>query len=140
METIYQSQFAKHAYDRATKTLYSDWYKETASMTAEDFKSEMREWLHVFRKCRPWHLYDNCVAFSYPIVPEEQSWMANLLNAEWIALGLKKYAHMVPGEMITELSVEQLFDEFFQMNLKDQFPIMNFSDKDLAIQWLHEGH
>jgi len=98
----------------------------------------MQEWLNVFRKCKPSYLYDKCVDFSYPISLDEQIWMAHLLNAEWIKLGLKKYAHMVPSELISEISVEQLFDEFFQMKLDNQYPIVNFSDKDKALKWLYD--
>jgi len=138
METIYQSNFAKHEYESKTKTVFSDWFKETANMTADEFRSEMQEWLNVFRKCKPSYLYDKCVDFSYPISLDEQIWMAHLLNAEWIKLGLKKYAHMVPSELISEISVEQLFDEFFQMKLDNQYPIVNFSDKDKALKWLYD--
>ncbi len=138
METIYHSRFSKHEYDSKTKTIFTDWFKETSKMTSDDFKNEMQEWLNAFYKCKPLYLYDRCVDFSYTIVPDEQIWMANLLNAEWIKLGLKKYAHMVPVELFTEVSVEQMFDEFFQMKLENQYPIVNFDDKEKALKWLYE--
>jgi len=138
METIYESRFSAHKYDATTETLFSDWFEETGKMTDDDFRNEMQAWLNIFRVCKPKYLYDRCVDFCYAINPAEQIWMAHLLNAEWIDLGLKKYAHMVPEELIAELSVEQLFDEFFQMNLPNQFPIVNFSKKEDALNWLHE--
>ncbi len=138
METIYSSRFAKHEYDSETQTLFTDWFIETQDMNSEDFRIEMKAWLEVFRKVKPQYLYDNCVNFVYPIVPDEQTWMAELLNAEWIRLGLKKYAHMVPADLISEMSVEQLFDEFFTMRLPNQFPIVNFADREKAIKWLCE--
>ncbi len=138
METIYQSKFSKHEYDSKTKTIFTNWFEETANMTTEDFKNEMQEWLNVFRKCKPSYLYDRCVDFSYLITPNEQIWMANLLNEEWIKLGLKKYAHLVPAQLISELSVEQMFDEFFQMKFENQYPIVNFADREKALKWLYE--
>jgi len=138
METIYHSKFSKHEFDSKTKTLFTRWFNETLTMTSDDFKSEMQEWLNVFRRCKPTYLYDRCVDFYYPISPDEQVWMAQLLNAEWIQLGLKKYAHMVPAELIAELSVEQLFDEFFKMKLDNQFPIVNFANRNEALKWLEE--
>lgn len=137
MLTIYRSKFALHQYDEAYKTIFTDWFKETEEMSASDFQLEMEEWLNAFKQYKPMYLYDNCVDFSYAIKPDEQIWMAQLLNAAWIDLGLKKYAHMVPEEMISELSVEQLFDEFFQMKLPNQFPIVNFGKKEDALRWLH---
>ncbi len=138
MQTIYASRFAKHEYDSASKTLFSDWFLETEYMSSVDFGTEMEAWLGVFRQTKPKYLYDNCVNFLYPIVPQEQVWMAELLNAEWIELGLKKYAHMVPVDMITEMSVEQSFEEFFEMKLPKQFPIVNFTNQEEAIKWLYE--
>ncbi len=137
METIIQTEYAKHEFDKQTKTLFTKWYLETEKMNDLDFRYEMKEWLNVFRKCKPTYLLDDCADFSYPISPEEQEWMAQLLNATWIALGLKKYAHIVPSELITELSVHQLFYEFFIMNLENQYPIENFVDKQAALEWLY---
>lgn len=133
-----KSRFSNHEYDPETETIFSYWFKETANMTRDDFKNEIQEWLNLFRMVKPKYLYDDCINFHYPIIPEDQVWMARLLNTEWVKLGLKKYAHMVPSEMIAELSVEQLFEEFFKMKLKNQFPISNFAKRENALEWLHE--
>ncbi len=138
MEVVYQSKYSKHEYDSKSGTMFTDWFAETVNMSNADFKKEMQEWLAAFRMKSPKYLFDNCIGFKYPIVPKEQIWMAQLLNAEWIALGLKKYAHMVPAELITELSVEQLFEEFFSMKLENQFQIVNFASKEEALNWLRE--
>ncbi len=138
METYYTSKYAVHAYEAETETLFTDWFAETEHMNEAEFRTEMEAWLAVFRQCKPKYLYDNCANFIYPINPEEQLWMAELLNAEWVDLGLKKYAHMVPKEMLAELSVEQLFDEFFKMKLENQYPIVNFADRQEALQWLYQ--
>jgi hypothetical protein len=139
MINVYLSKFARHDFDPKTQTVFSEWYAATQEMTREDFKNEMRAWLDVFRKHCPKRLYDDCVNFSYTISPEEQEWMAKLLNPEWVALGLKKYAHMVPEEMISSLAVEQLFDEFFRQNLSGQYPIRNFSSREEALAWLFDN-
>ena len=137
MELIYQSRYSKHEYNPQTKTMYSDWFKETENMEVSDFKTEMEEWLIAFRKKKPKYLFDRCVDFCYPLTPEEQIWMAELLYEEWIELGLKKYAHIVPEEIFSEVSVEQLFEEYFKMNFSNQFPIVNFAEKEDALKWLY---
>ncbi|GAA4848389.1 hypothetical protein [Algivirga pacifica] len=138
MKTIYKSKFSEHLYDDATATIYSDWFKETESMNEEDFRTEMQEWVNAFEACKPKYLFDRCVDFSYPISPEEQVWMAKLLNPAWVALGLQKYAHIVPEELFSEVSVEQTFEEFFNMKLPNQYPIVNFSNKEEALEWLYD--
>lgn len=135
---LYESKFAKHTYQPSTKTLFSDWSPATFEMSREDFKIEIEAWLNVFKKEKILYLFDRCSDFIYPIAPDEQIWMANLLNPEWIKLGLKKYAHLVPEEFIANLSVDQMFDEFFNMNLEGQYPINHFSDEQEqeALDWL----
>ncbi len=139
METVYHSKYALHQYDEGSNTLYSDWTPETANMDPQTFRQEMEAWLEVFKKKKPALLYDECRNFSYPITPEEQTWMAKSVYAEWVKTGLKKYAHMVPEEMIAELSVEQMFEEILGMKLEGQFPIRNFDKKAAAEEWLHSN-
>lgn len=133
---IYQSKYANHSFDESQNTMFTNWFIETADMDEKEFIIEMEAWLETTSKVKPEKIYDYCVNFVYPISPDEQVWMAHLLNPKWIALGVKKYAHIVPEEFITNLSVEQMFDEFFQMNLPNQFEISHFSNEQVAKNWL----
>lgn len=78
--------------------------------------------------------------FIYPINPDEQVWMAHTLNPGWIEAGVKKYAHVVPEEFISNLSIDLMFEEFFLMELENQFEIRHFADEDQqkAKDWLFE--
>jgi hypothetical protein len=136
METIYESKYSQHQFDAEKNTLYSNWFTSTGDMTSEEFKSEMKAWLKATETTKPEKIYDYCVNFVYPIIPEEQVWMAHLLNPNWIEYGVKKYAHIVPIEFIINLSVEQMFEEFFLMNLPNQFEIKHFSVEAEAQEWL----
>ena len=137
-QLLHKSKFASHHYCDETKTLFSDWFQETGSMKEEDFKNEMEIWIKVSKECRPERIFDRCIDFTYPISPENQTWMAQLLNPGWIDAGVKKYAHLVPEEFIANLSVYQMFDEFFEMKLDNQFEIEHFSDEIDAFKWLGE--
>ena len=95
MNLIYNSKYSAHFYDEKTHPIHSDWFTETEKMNEEDFITEMQAWLQAFEICKPTYLLDRCVDFRYPISPEEQIWMANLLNKKWANWGLKKYAHIV---------------------------------------------
>jgi hypothetical protein len=137
-KVLHESKFSKHIYDAKTETLCSDWFEETKNMTRNDFEIEMKAWLKATQDCGKFtYLLDRCVDFIYPISPQEQIWMANLLNKSWIELGLKKYAHLIPDEFISHLFVEQTFEEFFNMNLPHQYPMKDFSSVEEALHWLH---
>lgn len=140
MKNLYKSKYAEHYYDAETNTLHSNWFEETKNMKGGDFKKEIEEWLRVSEEVKPNKIYDYCVNFIYPINNEEQVWMAHTLNPGWIGVGVKKYAHVVPQEFITNLSVDLMFDEFFLMKLENQFEIKHFADEDTekAKKWLFE--
>jgi hypothetical protein len=139
MSELYRSEYAVHIFDEENKILYSDWLPTTENMTEEDFFQEMKEWLRVSLEAKFEYLYDNCVNFLFPISPKNQIWMAKLLNEPWVKIGLKKYAHIMPDELISGLSVEQMFEEFFNMNLENQFEIQHFPDGESANEWLLGG-
>lgn len=133
---LHRTKYASHHYDEQLDTLFSDWFPETAEMIEDDFTFEMNQWIEVSKKVRPSKIYDYCVNFIYPISPEQQTWMAHLLNPGWVRLGVKQYSHVVPEEYISNLSVYQMFQEFLDMKLENQFEIEHFSDEQTAIQWL----
>jgi len=135
---LHQSNFAKHEYDTENQILYSDWFPETEHMTVDDFKYEVQRWGEISKGIPLTYIYDDCCNFLYTINPEEQVWMAHQLNPIWVAAYVKKYAHIVPKEFITSLAVEQLFDEFFAMNLENQFELKHFGNDQTkeAYQWL----
>lgn len=140
MKELYKSKYAEHKFDQEQNTMHTDWFEETKNMSSEDFKKEMHAWLEASQKVNPEKIYDYCVNFIYPITPDEQVWMAHLLNPGWIATGVKKYAHVVPKEFIANLSVEQMFEEFDNMKLENQFEIKHFADDEVekAKDWLFE--
>ncbi len=137
--TLHHTTFAQHQYEPDTHTLYSDWFEATENMTEDDFRDEVEAWIRVSKEVKPTFIYDSCSNFLYPINPEQQIWMAHTLNPAWIEAGVKKYAHILPLEFIANLSVEQLFDEFFNMNLKNQFEIKHFAEEDAekTKQWFN---
>lgn len=133
---LYESKYSKHIYQPSTEILYSDWFMATKNMQADDFIQEMEAWLKVSQQCKFTYLLDRCVDFTYGISPDEQIWMAKLLNIPWVEIGLEKYAHIVPAEFISNLSVEQVFGEYLDMKLPNQYPIVDFTDEKEALEWL----
>jgi len=137
-EERYRSAYAAHSYDAETQTLYTEWFRETEQMSAEDFKTEMEAWLKASQETEAKLLFDYCVNFIYPITPEEQLWMAHLLKPGWAAAGLQKYAHIVPEELIANLSVYQMFEEFDNIKTENEFEIRHYAEEqsEEAKEWM----
>ncbi len=134
--TLYRSKYASHHYDKQLDALFSDWFPETSEMDDQDFEFEMKKWMKVSQECKPTVVYTRCVNFDYPINPDQQTWMAQLLNRCWVDLGVKQYLHIVPEGFVTKLSACQMFQEFIDMKLENQFEIHHFPNEAEAIQWL----
>jgi hypothetical protein len=130
------TKYAQHLYNPNNRTLFSVWFPQTKEMSPAEFREELAVWTEAFEKFRPERLFDMCKYFSYAISPSEQVFMAESVYARWAELGLKKYAHMVPNEVLPDLSVEQLFDEFFKLRLPNAFEIKNFLNPQEAMAWL----
>jgi hypothetical protein len=135
-EVLFQSKFSSHAYEPETKTMFTYWTEATEKMNQIEFQQEMQAWLKASEACQPDKIFDYCKGFIYPIDPDEQIWLAHLLNEGWVRLGVKKYAHIVPEELIANISTMQLFEEFENMKLPGQFVIEHFADEDEALAWL----
>lgn len=135
---LHKTSFAEYQYDEKNRTMYSNWFIETEHMKPKDFEYEMTRWAEVSKEVNPSLIYDFCCNFIYTIDPEQQIWMAHVLNPAWIEAGVQKYAHIVPEEFIANLSVEQMFEEFFNMNLENQFEIRHFAEEaqEEAKAWL----
>jgi hypothetical protein len=137
-EEYYRSAFVAHSYDSEKQALYTEWFKETEQMSAEDFKTEMEAWLKVSQETEAKFLFDYCVNFIYPIRPDEQLWMARLLKPGWAEVGLQRYAHVVPEEIIANLSVFQMFEEFDNIKTENEFEIRHFPEEESeeAKEWM----
>ncbi len=135
---ISENQFAKHIYQENSQTLFTYWFETTERMSPEEFKVEMENWGNISVIHKPKKIYDLCRNFIYPIAPEEQVWLAHLLNPIWIKAGVEKYAHIVPEEFIANMSTMQLFEEFEDMKVANQFVIYHFSDEEEALNWLNK--
>ncbi|MCU0444179.1 MAG: hypothetical protein MUE85_04620 [Microscillaceae bacterium] len=138
-EELFSSRFSKHVYVAESQTLFTYWTEDTEKMNKVQFEQEMHAWLKASETCSPHKIYDYCKGFLYPIDPDEQIWLAHLLNEGWVRLGVQKYAHIVPEELITNIGTMQLFEEFENMKLPNQFVIQHFSDEDEALHWLESG-
>jgi hypothetical protein len=135
MREAYHTHYVTHWVDETQQLLETRWHPATERMGELDFRYEMEEWLRITQKLSITRIYDHCVQFLYPISIEEQTYMAQLLNPGWIAAGVKRYAHIMPQELVSNLSTDQMFQKFYDMNLPNQFVIRHFAEQEQEQAW-----
>jgi hypothetical protein len=134
--TVYNSKYVEHYFDDNQQVFHSSWLPATEQMTEKDFVFEMEKWVELTLEAKPLYILDDCRTFFYTISPTLQTWSAQTLNPSWVRMGLRKYAHIAPEELVANISTLQFFDEFLEMNLKNQYKIEHFSTLDSGLNWL----
>lgn len=135
MEKLYESEFVSHFMVSETALLKSIWKDNTINMEAEQFTEECKEQINIFKTYNAKKLYSDSRKFMFSISPEQQEWLDNNLLPQLIEAGIDKWALIYPEEFITQLSVDQLFDEENSQTVNINF----FSDETKALTWLNES-
>ncbi|GAB4405819.1 MAG: hypothetical protein OHK0053_31860 [Microscillaceae bacterium] len=136
---LYKSKYVCHRLVKSAQILYSHWFAETEFMPSQVFRQEMQTWQSIFIQYRPVALFDQCQAFLYPISPDEQVWMAKLLQPAFLLGDLRRYAHVVPEESISNISVMQLFQELEKLIEPGDLLIQHFQEEKQALEWLEQA-
>ncbi len=132
MET-YKSNYLTITYDSLLMEL--DWTEKTFDMSSDDYKSEMLEYVKALKEYRPEQVLINAQKAGYIISPELQEWANENVIKVAISCGLKRTAILVSKDYISQLSIEQTFDEDTQQVVKRRF----FDDRNAAIAWLQSN-
>ena len=131
---VYKSKYWAISFEDSDKILVPRWNKESAALTDDLYKVEMTKYTELVEQHRPEKALIDCMNFYFAIVPELQEWINSEMFPRIIAVGVNKIAILMPSEIITQLSLEQVMDEANGA----QFTTDYFSDEAAARKWLTE--
>ncbi|NJL12496.1 MAG: hypothetical protein HC913_05540 [Microscillaceae bacterium] len=135
---LHKSKYVYHRLINNAQTLYTHWFAETEFMPSQVFRQEMQIWQSIFVQYRPLALFNQCQDFLYPISPDEQVWLSQLLQPAFLKNDLRCYAHVVPEESISNISVMQLFQELEKLIEPGDLLIRHFHEEKPALEWLEQ--
>jgi hypothetical protein len=118
------------------------WLLATLQMDEEEFYDELRQALHFAQRHRPSKWLADMRDFQFPINPATQQWMAEVFHPGMMAAGVRRFAFVMPQELIAQLSFEQVVDEVYEAHgpeQPDQFLIHFFASLEAALAWLQAG-
>lgn len=133
-----KSKFIEVFYDAKTKIYHARYLSATIDMTNEEWREQMMELKEIIEKYRPEYIIDDNRERLYGYSPEMQEWTLNLFTELWNRIGLKKYAQIIPKEIIgklTSMQIEELAVNDFEM----QYQYKMVEDYESALSWINEG-
>lgn len=108
---IHQSPFLSTYFLPEENILKLVFSHKTTEMSPADFRQEMHLWCE---QLETYHTPGNIVdtrKFGFAISPELQQWYNAEINPRSYAAGLRKMAFIVPENVVSEFSIEQIFSE-----------------------------
>ncbi len=135
-EKIYDSQVVTAYYNEEKQLFINEWKEATATMSFEEFKQQACvDFLKVHEQYNPSKVLVDARKYAMVLTDEQQSYVDNTLMKGVIDAGAKKMATLLPEEIFTSLSVEQLIETG---HIIDDCESKYFGSKDEAISWILE--
>lgn len=133
MKNLYDSEYLKILLLKNENIIFYTWKKTTENIEAEEFKKECRVLMKNTVETKVNLILGDLRNFKYPIIPTIQEWIAKELFP-FFNKNLTKFAQIKSEEFITQLSIEQLYEEDKSKHYQKQY----FSNEDEAKKWLIE--
>ncbi len=130
LDILHSSEFITIGINHEKKILHFTWQEANGDMSDEEFQRLM---ILILDLCKEHDLQRQLAdtrLFSFPVTPDLQLW--GYQNCILKYEKLTKIACIVPEDLIGQLGVEQVQDEF----LTPTYVIHNFDDIEKAESWL----
>ena len=111
MEILHDSKFYKIEFDPKSKTTITTWSSATSTMNEQEMHDSVENMAKQVSIEKPDFHISNNSSLLYPIKVEEQDWVAKTLAVAFISAGTKKFALILPQDLLARLSTEQTVDE-----------------------------
>lgn len=108
---VYESVYLNIYHNKEEGLLRTVWTAKTSDMNVDDFKSEMFNWVEVINKHKATKNIADTSDFLFSIVPTLQDWYNETITPKCFEAGLKKIAFIVPSDIFSQISIEQIFDD-----------------------------
>jgi hypothetical protein len=131
--TCYQSQYLTIEFNAEQKYQTNTWHPATATLNEEQFKLEVGEQTKAALTNKPSAFLTDARAFLFPIHPQLQDWVNNVIFADMRKAGVEKLAILISSDLIAQLGIEQLVDDDPVKGFVTQY----FDDPQTAVEWFN---
>lgn len=131
MKTIYEDQFFIVHYDHQKQLFKTVWTPASAEMTMDMVREAVSRVAKLTLENKPLFYLANDLKREFYYDFDMQKWVADTLGEACIKAGVKKFAVIMPQELIALLSTEQTIEEVGDINIL----IENFTNEAEAMAW-----
>lgn len=136
-EVILKTKYVEVSYDDESKIYESTYLPETKDMTDKEWQEQMLILKRLIEKYEPDYIIDDNTSRLYSYSPQMQIWTLKLFVDSWNKIGLKKYAQIMPEEIVGKLTSEQI-EDFAVADFKMQYQHRLVNDYHSATEWINE--
>lgn len=129
---IYKSPYWKIYFEATNSLIVSRWDENSSELTNEVYKTEMETYTQFVEKYNATKALVDCFKFGFTISVNIQEWTNENMFPRIRAVGQDRVAILMPEEIITQLSLEQVMEEANGLNFSTNY----FSNEPEARKWL----
>lgn len=129
MQKIHDDTFFQVSWDGKRRVIRIDWKEATASMTDEDFKSELELFAGLVEESKARGILVDVEQFRHRPSPDLQPWRVKNISTRYAAAGVKRFAFVFPpGAQVPPMMNQSSPGESFETRA--------FNSVDEATKWL----
>ncbi len=135
METLRKNKYFELKYDEEKELFFSIWKGKGDSISDEEIKTEIGAAAEFIKQYKPNFIISDDSERKFLYNVNIQNWVAKTLVEANIVAGLKKFAIILPIEMIAAISTEQTAEEVLQI----PYELKLFTKLEDAQKWIDES-
>ena len=129
MQKIHDDTFFQVSWDGKARVIRIDWKEATASMTDEDFKSELELFAGLVEERKARGILVDVEQFRHRPSSDLQPWRVKNISTRYAAAGVKRFAFLFPpGAQVPPMTNQSSPGESFETRA--------FNSVDEATKWL----
>ena len=129
---LHEDAFYEILWDQKTRIIGIKWKQATASMTDDDFKSELVGFAEYVEQQKARGILIDVAAFRHRPGPDLEEWRLKNISGRYYAAGVRRFAFLFPqGASIPPMMNKSAASE--------KFVTRAFNDTEKAMTWLTEA-
>lgn len=129
---VAKTAFAVHYIDEAESRLEQYWTNPNATMSEEEYKVDMFNYLKFVEQYQIKHALIDTRLFGFTITPEVQEWVDKVIAVKANKI-VQKIAFLLPSDIFEQVSIQQTMEE---QNGQVYGGVAYFETIEEAIKWL----
>lgn len=129
---MYESSYLTIQYIEEGNYQINTWLPNSKNLDDSIFKTELAEQAKIALENKPSAFITDASSLLFSIHPDLQEWVNQTIFKDMYEAGIKKLALLSSNDVVTQLSLEQLVDDY---TLKS-FAIEFFDDAEKAKEWI----